>query len=356
MMGSHTDYNEGFVLPVAVDPDVLAAGCLRDDGRLAVYSSNFDCLVEFDIDAITYDPTHTWSNYVRGVVLCLKEARVELRGANIALHGNVPIGSGMSSSAAIEMAVGFLLQTLIGFEMTGPELALIGQKAENNFVGVNTGVMDQFASRLAKKDHALFLDCRTLCYSQLPLDTSGVKIVVCDTMKRRGLVHSEYDLRRSQCEQAAGLFAQWVPNVKALRDVGPSDFEKHKHKLPDVVRKRAEHVIYENERVLASREVLNSGDFEKFASMMDESHDSARDLYEVSCAELDAMAEVCRSAPGSMCNRLAGAGFGGCSVSLVRDESVDRFVDVVEKRYEAKTGLTPALYVCTAEDGASVAE
>ena len=354
LMGSHTDYNEGFVLPVAVNVDVLAAGRLRPDRTVSAYSANFDTRVDFDLDAIAYDNVNTWSNYVRGVVYFLQQAGVRLSGAEIALSGNVPIGSGMSSSAAIEMAVGFLFQTLVGFEMSGPDLALIGQKAENSFVGVNTGIMDQFISRLGRKDHALFLDCRTLQYEHLPLDTSEVKIVVCDTMKRRGLVDSEYDLRRSQCEEAARLFAQWLPDVRALRDVSVADFEAHKHKLPEVVRKRAQHVVYENDRVLASPQVLNAGDFEQFGRMMNASHDSARDLYEVSCAELDAMAEVCRAAPGSLCSRLAGAGFGGCSVSLVRHGSVDDFVDVVKVQYQEKTNLAPSLYVCTAEDGASV--
>lgn len=356
LMGSHTDYNDGFVLPVAVNVDVLAAGRLRDDAKVVVYSANFENSVEFDLDAIEYDNVNTWSNYVRGVVHFLQESRVKLQGANIALHGNVPIGSGLSSSAAIEMAVGYLFQTLLGFEMSGADLALIGQKAENKFVGVNTGIMDQFISRLGKKDSVLFLDCRTLEYEHVPLETSAVKIVVCDTMKRRGLVGSEYDLRRSQCEEAARVFAQWAPNVKALRDVSVDDFEVHKDKLPEVVRKRAEHVIYENERVLASRQVLNAGNFEEFGRLMDASHDSARDLYEVSCAELDAMAEVCRSAPGALCSRLAGAGFGGCTVSLVRDRNVEEFLSDVRSRYEGKTGLVPSLYVCTAEDGASVIE
>ncbi|MCE5199354.1 MAG: galactokinase [Armatimonadota bacterium] len=354
LLGHHTDYNDGFVLPVAVDRDVIAAGSLRDDNKVVVNSLNFRTTSEFALDSIERDEVNTWSNYVRGMLKFLMESGIELRGANIALHGNVPIGSGMSSSAAIEMATGCLFQTLLGFEMSGSDMALTGQKAENKFVGVNTGIMDQFISRLGKKDHVLYIDCRTLDYSLFPLDTSAVKIVVCDTSKRRGLVDSEYDLRRSQCEEGVRLFAQWLPNVKALRDINPADFEAHKGKLPDVVRKRAEHVIYENERVLASRDVLTSGNFAKFAHMMDASHNSARDLYETSCFELDAMAEVCRKAPGSLCARLAGAGFGGCSVSLVKAESVERFIEVVSVEYESRTNLKPSLYVCTAEDGASV--
>lgn len=354
LLGSHTDYNEGFVLPVAVDLDVIAAGAPREDRTVAVYSANFDQMSEFELADIRHDPVNKWSNYIRGVALFLMEAGADLHGANVAIHGSVPIGSGLSSSAAIEMASGYLFQQLFGFEMSGTDLALVGQKAENRFVGVNTGIMDQFISRLARRDHALFIDCRTLEYEQVPFETSSVKIVVCDTMKRRGLVDSEYDLRRSQCEEAARLFGQWVPDVRALRDVSVQDFEKHQHQLPDVICKRARHVIYENERVLASREALGAGDFAGFGRMMDASHDSARDLYEVSCAELEAMVEVSRAAPGALCARVAGAGFGGCTVSLVTAGCVERFVDEITAGYQAKTGLAPALYVCEAAEGASV--
>lgn len=354
LLGNHTDYNEGYVLPVAINMDVLAAGSLRADNTMRVYSANFGAEVEFPLDDIRYDDANTWSNYVRGVVRFLQEAGVKLQGADIALDGNVPIGSGLSSSAAIEMAAGFLLQTLNGFEMSGPDLALIGQKAENKFVGVNTGIMDQFISRLGRKDHALFLDCRTLGYEHVPLDTSGIKIVVCDTMKRRGLVGSEYDTRRSQCEEAARMFAQWIPGVKALRDVGVEQFERHKDKLPEVIRKRAQHVIYENARVLESREVLKAGDYVRFARLLDECHESGRDLYEVSCDELNLMVEISRRAPGAMCGRFTGAGFGGCTVSLVAAESVDAFVDYVTAGYKREAGVEPEIFVCTAEDGASV--
>lgn len=356
LLGNHTDYNEGFVLPAAINMDVLAAGSLRGDDTVSVYSVNKDSAVEFSLSAIEYDERDKWSNYVRGVLFFLQKAGIELKGANIAISGNVPVGSGLSSSAAIEMAVAKLQQELLGFEMSGPDLAFIGKHAENEFVGVQTGIMDQFVSCLGRKDHALFLDCRTLAYEHLPLDTGRIKIVVCDTMKRRGLVGSEYDQRRKQCEEAARLLSQWIPNVRALRDVSVSDFERFKSGLPELIRKRAQHVIYENERVLKSREALKSGDYQTFARLLDECHESARDLYEVSSPELDTMVEVCRSAPGAMCARLTGAGFGGCTVSLVRDEDVDGFVEEVKRGYEKRTGILPEVYVCTAEDGASVVQ
>ena len=356
LMGHHTDYNDGFVLPVAISFEVLAAGRLREDRTIRAYSSNFDSMAEFSIDDIGFDRVATWSNYLRGMLVYLKEAGVKLRGADLAVEGNVPVASGLSSSAAIEMAVGTLFQALLGFEMSGPDLALIGQKAENKFVGINTGIMDQFISRLAQKDHALFLDCRTLDYEQVPLDTGKTKIVVCDTMKRRGLVDSEYNLRRAQCEEAVRLLGQWIPGIKALRDVTPADFHSYEDRLPEVVRRRARHVISENARVLAGREALSHGRIQEFARRMDESQDSAREDYETSCFELDAMAEAARSAPGALCSRVIGAGFGGANASLVREEYVDDFLAVVPERYRAKTGIEPKLYVCTAEGGAGVVE
>lgn len=352
LMGHHTDYNDGFVLPVAISFEVIAAGKLRGDRMVRAYSTNFDSMVEFSVDDIAFDSDGTWSNYLRGMLVYLKEAGVELQGADIAIEGNVPVGSGLSSSAAIEMAVGTLLQSLLGFEMSGPDMALTGQKAENKFVGVNTGIMDQFISRLGQKDHALYIDCRTLEHDLLPLDTGKTKIIICDTMKRRGLVDSEYNTRRAQCEEAVKLLSQWVPGVTALRDVTSADIAKYGDRLPDVVLKRARHVVTENERVLTSRVALEAGKMEEFARLMDESHDSARDDYETSCFELDAMAEASRSVPGAMCSRLIGAGFGGATASLVHDHAVEDFLKLVPERYKAKTGVDPSLYVCTAEDGA----
>ena len=354
LIGIHTDYNDGFVLPIAVNVDVWAGVRKRPDEKFLVHSANFDSQVEFSLDDIPYDESATWSNYVRGVVFCLRESGTKLCGADMLIDGNVPIGSGLSSSAAIEMAVAYALQRLFEFEMSGPELALVGKRAENEFVGINTGIMDQFTSRLGLKDHALFLDCRTLEYEQVPVDTENYKILVCDTAKRRGLVDSEYNLRRSQCEEAARMFAKWKPGVKALRDVATEDFERWKNRLPEVIRKRAEHIIYENARGLKAHDVLKAGDMQTFGNLMNASHDSARDLYEVSCPELEAMVAVSRAIDGVLSARLAGAGFGGCTVSLAPNSVVDEFLTRVPMDYESRTGLKPTIYVCTAEDGTSV--
>ncbi len=356
LMGHHTDYNDGFVLPVAVSFEVLAAGRLRDDRVVRAYSTNFGSMVEFSLDDNKFDEVNTWSNYLRGMLVYLGEAGVELRGADIAVEGNVPVGSGLSSSAAIEMAIGTLFQAMLGFEMSGPDLALTGQKAENKFVGVNTGIMDQFISRLGAKDQALFLDCRTLEHELVPLDTGSNKIIICDTMKRRGLVDSEYNTRRAQCEEAVKLLSEWVPGVTALRDVTSEDLANYGDRLPEVVLKRARHVVNENEWTVGCRDALKAGDMETFALLMDKSHNSARDDYETSCFELDAMAEASRSVEGSMCSRLIGAGFGGATASLVRDDAVEDFLRLVPERYKAKTGVEPNLYVCTAEAGAGPVE
>jgi galactokinase len=357
LMGIHTDYNDGFVLPVAISFEVIAAGKLRDDRTVRMYSSNFDSMAEFSLDDISFDEVTKWSNYPRGILVCLQQAGIELRGVDVALEGNVPVGASLSSSAAIEMATGMLFQSLLGFEMSGPDLAVTGQRAENTFVGINSGIMDQFISRLGQKDHALFLDCRTLDYELLPLDTGAYKIVICDTMKRRALAQSgEYNARRAQCEEAVRILKQWLPDIKALRDVTSADLEKYGDKLSQDVWKRAKHVIGENERVLASRDALEEGRVEDLAMYMNQGHDSARDYYEVSCFELEAMVSTTRSAPGSLCGRLCGAGFGGATVSIVREDSLDEFMRVVPKGYKEKTGIDPQLYICTAEDGASVIE
>ena len=352
LLGIHTDYNDGFVLPIAVNLDVIACGSKTNDDIVTIHSINKGASSSFNINNITEAQTEKWSNYNRGVIKYLLEAGFKLGGANIVLESNLPIGSGLSSSAALENATGVMFQELYNFDCSGTQMALIGQKAENLFVGVNTGIMDQFVSRNGLKDHALFLDCRTLEYQQLPLDCSIYKVVVCDTRKRRGLVDSEYDSRRKQCEEAVAAFKQIYPNIKALRDVTLDMYNKHKGLLTEKQQMRALHVISENERGLESVTALQNKDFIRFGQLMNESHNSARDLYEVSCDELEAMVEVTRNAPGAISGRLAGAGFGGCTVSLVEASKVDAFIDYTKENYFQKTGLEPQLWACSAENGA----
>ena len=356
LMGNHTDYNDGFVLPVALDVDIMAAGRLRNDRIIRLISTDIPGESSFSLDNITKDILSPWTNYVRGIAKYLQESGYTLQGADIAVSSTVPIGSGLSSSAALEMSTGFLMQSLCSIDVPPVDLALIGQKAENKFVGVNTGIMDQFISRLGKLDHALYIDCRTFEYSHVPLDSTKVTIVICDTKKRRGLVGSEYDTRREQCNNAVTLLSKRLPGIKALRDVDINFLQANIDCLPDIVAKRAEHVVRENQRVIDGCKLLSSGEYEGFGALMDESHASARDLYQVSCLELDAMVTVSAAVKGVLGSRLAGAGFGGCTVSLVLPEAVSEFLEIVPIEYKKITGIVPAVYVCNAADGASLVE
>ncbi|MBP5092883.1 MAG: galactokinase [Abditibacteriota bacterium] len=352
LMGIHTDYNEGFVLAAAIDRATEACASPRSDGKVILYSENIGAASVFLTDNIEKaEKDSRWSNYFRGVYKFLIEEGYEVGGANIAVNGNIPTGSGLSSSASIELAMGTVAKALNNLDVTAEKLALIGRRSENEFVGVQTGIMDQFACALGKKDNALFIDCRTLGYELAPLDMNEVKIVVFNTAKQRGLVGSEYDTRRKQCEEGAAILG-----VKALRDIDPETFERRKGELPEVVRKRVEHVVYENDRTVRSVEVLRKRDFAEFGKLMNAGHDSARDLYEVSCPELEAMVEISRAQEGVLSARLAGAGFGGCTVSIIEKDAVDKVIPVIKKAYRERTGLKPESYICNASEGAHFTE
>ncbi|NMB26307.1 MAG: galactokinase [Firmicutes bacterium] len=357
LIGEHTDYNDGFVLPVAIDREIIMAGRPRDDGKVRIYAADLDAKSSFDLKDIQRDPHAPWSNYIRGVLLLLKERGLPVKGMDVAFSGDVPLAAGLSSSAALEMATG-LMATIVGhFHVDMVDLVKIGQAAENTFVGVNCGIMDQFISGLGRKDHALFLDCRSLEYELVPLPPmEDYKIVIANTMVRRGLVDSAYNERRSQCEQGVRTLAEYLPGITALRDVTPAEFEQYRGHLPAIVAKRCEHVIYENQRVLDSVKALRAGDVAQFGRFMGDSHRSLRDLYEVSSKELDTMVEAAAKTAGTVGTRMTGAGFGGCTVSLVEAPSVDGFIAEVGDIYTARTGLEPEFYVCQAEDGAEQLE
>ncbi len=353
LIGEHTDYNDGFVLPAAVDREIIMAASPRDDGEVHLYAADLDSRSSFSLSRIERDGKAAWSNYIRGVLLLLEEKGFPVRGMNAVFGGDVPVAAGMSSSAALEMAAGVMAAAIGEFAVDMVELIKIGQAAENNFVGVNCGIMDQFISGLAKRGHALFLDCRSLDYELVPLPPSDeYKIVIANTMVKRGLVDSAYNERRSQCEQGVDILKEYLPEIKALRDVTPEDLAKYQDKLPPVVAKRCEHIVFENERVKDSVAALRAGNVERFGQLMRASHESLRDLYEVSCRELDIMVEAAWQAPGVCGARMTGAGFGGCTVNLVEADAVDRFVDFVKAQYAEKTGIDPEIYVCEAEDGA----
>jgi len=351
LIGEHTDYNGGFVLPVAIDRRIVIAARPRRDRVVSLWSVSFAQGSEFSLGSIQTDPQRPWSNYVRGVAWVLEQKGFALRGMDAVIAGDVPIGSGLSSSAAIEVATAVTLRSLCGLSLVDVELALACQKAENDFVGIRCGIMDQFVSTLGRQGHALLIDCRSLEYELAPLP-AGFAIVVCDTMKRRGLVDSEYNARRRECEQGVELLRQFLPGIALLRDVTGTELGCHGEALPPVVRRRCQHVVSENERTLKAVQALRSGQAEEFGRLMDQSHLSLRDDYEVSCRELDCMVHLARAVPGCAGARMTGAGFGGCTVNLVRTDAVPAFVETVSGRYAAEMGVSPEVYVSRPSAGA----
>ena len=355
LIGEHTDYNDGYVLPVAIDRSVLVAASPRDDRQVVIHALDFGESVAFSLDNIEhagYREAQAWSNYQRGVAYFLEKQGFKLPGLNAVIVGDVPVGSGLSSSAAIEVSLAYTWQVLAGFELSRVQLALLCQRAENEFVGINCGIMDQFVSALGQRDHALLIDCRSLDHQPVPLPP-GAAIIVADTMKRRGLVDSEYNARRRECEEGVHILQRYLPQVQALRDVSTGQFVEYKRQLPENVRKRCRHIVYENERVLRSVAALQAGDLAAFGQLMNESHASLRDDYEVSCVALDIMAEAAWKVGGVYGSRMTGAGFGGCTVSLATEEVIEDFRGQVAVDYEEATGIVPQIYVCRAEDGVS---
>ena len=290
LIGEHTDYNDGYVLPVAIDRSVLVAATARTDRIVRLLAVDFGDQVAFSLDHIRRSEHSRWSDYQRGVAAVLEERGLRLPGLDVAFSSDVPIGSGLSSSAAVEVSMAVTWQTIAGFEMSRPDLALLCQRAENTFVGVNCGIMDQFISALGEDGAALFVDCRTLDHRPVTIPT-GSAVVIMDTAKRRGLTDSAYNTRRAECEEGVRLLSAYLPGIVALRDVSVVDFERHAVELPETIRQRCRHVIGENQRVLDSIEALARGDAPGFGRLMNASHCSLRDDYEVSCAELDAMVE-----------------------------------------------------------------
>jgi galactokinase len=353
LIGEHLDYNEGHVLPVAIDRSIMVAFAPRQDGRVRLYSLDFQQESAFDLGEIERDPDAPWSDYVRGVAWALREAGHRLWGLDAALQGDVPVAAGLSSSAALEVAALGAFEAASGLRLDRRDLALLGQRAENRFVGVACGMMDQMAAALSRAGHALLIDCRSLEYEAVPLPLAGLRLVVADSGVRRALLDSQYNLRREECQRAAELLAAAIadPPIAALRDVSPEDLARHGDSLPPNLLKRARHVVEEERRVLLSVEALRTGDMEAFGEMLDASHRSLRDDFEVSSPELDLLVELAWAQPGVLGSRLTGAGFGGCTVSLVRAEAVEAFREGVVARYRAETGREGRMYVCRSADG-----
>ena len=350
LIGEHTDYNDGFVLPAAIGFSTWVTSAPRDDRTVSVFSENFSEQIEFDLDEESPHARDHWSDYVRGVAVTLERAGHRLRGADLRIRGEVPIGSGLSSSAALEVASGFALLTNSGLKVDRRDLAELCQRAENEFVGIRCGIMDQFVSCHGQAGKALLLDCRSLEYKLLPLPEKA-RLAICNTKVKHSLATSQYNARRLECETAVRHFAQRRSNVRALRDVTETDLKLFGGELPEVIYRRARHVITENARVLAAGTALEKGDLVAFGQLMNRSHLSLRDDYDVSCKELDLMVELAQAVPGVYGARMTGGGFGGSTVNLIAAESVDEFKQTVARGYEDATGLTPEIYICTATEG-----
>jgi galactokinase len=348
LIGEHTDYNDGFVLPMAIDRAVWVAAAARRDRTVQAVALTLgpDEEVRFRLDGLRPDPVVRWSNYIRGVLALLEREGYRLAGLDLAYDGNVPIGAGLSSSAAVEVAVATAACALAGVEVDELALAQLCQRAEHEFAGTQCGLMDQLICLLGQEGQALLIDCRALTWEAVPLP-EGTAVVVCDTAKRRGLSDSAYNERRRACQAAAKRLG-----VAALRDVDVATFERRAGRLPGVLEKRARHVVHENERTLRAAEALRQGDVAAVGQLMNESHASLRDLYEVSSEELDLMAALAQSQPGCRGARMTGAGFGGCVVALVAEEAVADFGRTVSTLYERQARRRPAIYVCHASAGA----
>jgi galactokinase len=347
VIGEHTDYNDGFVLPLAIDRAVWIGLRPRDDRCVAVYSIDFNQAGGFSLDELRHQPAG-WIEYVKGTVWALQEAGHRLSGWEGVMMGDVPLGASLSSSAAVEMATARACAVAGGLDWDPTAMAKLGQRAENQWVGVNCGIMDQLISAAGRAGHALLIDCRTLAAEPVPLP-SGVAVAVLDTSMRRGLVDSAYNQRRSQCEAAARFF-----NVPALRDVTAARFRQSAEGLDAVTRRRARHVITENDRTLEAADAMRRGDAVALGGLLDQSHESLRDDYEVSSDALNAMVECASAHAACFGARMTGAGFGGCAMALIRAEAADDFVQRTSTAYQQRTGLTPAAYVCQATNGAEV--
>ncbi len=351
LIGEHTDYNEGFVMPAAVEFSAYVGACANPQRHLVIQSKEFPGQFQFEIDRLPERRTGEWCDYVLGVARVLQQNGVKLAGANLLLHGEVPIGSGLSSSAALEVASALAFLAVSNADLPRPEIAKLCRKAENEFIGARVGIMDQFVSCTGKAGHALLLDCRSLEYKFAPIP-DGIELVVCNTKVKHDLATGAYNKRREECEEAVHSFAKWDPKVHALRDVSVAMLEQHVKELTPVIAKRSTHVICENQRTLDAARAFADGDLAKVGHLMRESHDSLRDLYEVSCRELDVMVDSAEGLPGFIGGRMTGGGFGGCTVNLVREESAQEFANQIAARYRKATGIEPQIYLCTAQDGA----
>ena len=372
LIGEHTDYNDGYVFPVAIDKYLNIAARKRPDRRVTLYALDVNDSWEFCLDTLSSIPPQApaWSHYLIGVASLLQASGREIAGIDAVITGDVPIGAGLSSSAALSVAAtlafltaGSELET-VESEDNKKKLAALCQRVEHEFVDVKCGIMDQTISLLGQENHALFLDCRSLEYEHIPLNLSEHYIVICNTKVKRELAASEYNKRRAECERGVDIMSRWVPDISSLRDIALSDFKKHEEELPALTQKRCRYVIEENARVLDAVSVLKGRSQRtsektdesliQFGSLMNASHNGLRDDYEVSCKELDLLTDIARSITGVIGSRMTGAGFGGCTVSIVHKDALEIFQTRVTTKYHEQTGIEPEIYLCNVSDGAQV--
>jgi galactokinase len=353
LIGEHTDYNGGFVLPMALDRETVVAAAALDGARVVVHSLNGRETAEFDLSSPTGGRRGHWLDYVEGVAQALVGRGVRVGGAELMILSDVPAGAGLSSSAALEVSAGLALSAVAGADVDPVTLALAGQQAEHEYVGTMCGIMDQFVSAGARAGHALLIDCRTLEAEPVPLDTKDAAVVVCDTKVKHELSSSEYNARRRECERGVGLLREFLPGVVQLRDVGVEDFRRYEARLPEPIRSRCRHVVTEDERTLAAARALGRGDLAGAGRLMYASHESLRRDYEVSCRELDELVSIARSLGAAVFGaRMTGGGFGGSTVSLVRRHRLGEFASAVTAGYERAFGVRPDIYVSEPGGGA----
>lgn len=352
LIGEHTDYNGGYVFPAALTFGTTMLIRKRRDRKVRLASMNFELQKTMMLDEIAYDKADDWANYPKAMLFHLMKKGYSLSGYDVLYDGQIPNGAGLSSSASLQVVSGYGFLHMEGIEIDRKQLALVAQESENQFLGVNCGIMDQFSVAMGKKEHALLLKCNTLEYEYVPAKLDGYSIVISNTNKRRGLIDSEYNARRTQCEQAVIDLQQAIPNLTLLAELTPEQYASHAHLIQlEEVSRRAEHVIYENGRVLESVDALKAGNLELFGQLMNASHASLRDLYEVSCHELNVMVEAAQEQDGVLGSRMTGAGFGGCTVSIVETNKIDSFMKNVGQKYREKTELEATFYTADIGDG-----
>ena len=355
LIGEHTDYNGGNVFPCAIDKGTYGLVSKRADRTFRMYSENFADLgvMEFTLDELGHDKKHDWANYPKGVIKMFVEEGFKIdSGFDFLVSGNIPNGAGLSSSASIEMLTGIVLKDLFHLSIDPIAMALLGKKVENLFIGVNSGIMDQFAIAMGKKDHAILLDCNTLKYDYVPVVLKDEVIVIANTNKRRGLADSKYNERRAECDEALAELQTKLP-IKALGELSIEEFEANKDLIKSPIRqKRAKHAVYENQRTLKAQKELSAGNLAEFGKLMNQSHISLRDDYEVTGVELDTLAALAWEQPGVVGSRMTGAGFGGCTVSIVKKDKVDDFIKNVGEAYKNKIGYAADFYIAAVSEGA----